>query len=238
VLALLLCAAGSAASPAAHGASGADGWPALPAVPRARVEIVADDIEFNGLPMRIQRFTTPASADEVTAAAVAFWTRGYDQPPARTAVREATIVSQVHGPYLMTLKVAPVEGGGSAGLLAASRPLGARGARRHDVAPDVPLPAGTRVQSVVQSRDAGRIGRQVVARVPSSPEQAARQLDAGLQARGWHRVHDSAAPAGRFTSWQRAGREVSYALAAGPTDRRGAHSSRLVMQITSDGQAR
>jgi hypothetical protein len=202
-------------SPAGGSAAPDEGWPQLPAPPRAALEWVAADLEYNGLPMRVLRFSSPASVAEIIALYRAHWTRGYPAPPASIMLDHATVVTQVHGPFLMTVKAAPGPDGGTTGLLAVTQVLHI-GAVAYDTArtgpDDLPRPPDARVLSNVTSHDGGRRSRQVLLQTPASVDSTARYFDAALTGRGWARLHAGAGRAGHFAVYRSGARELALSI--------------------------
>jgi hypothetical protein len=229
----------AAAWPATGSATPADGWPRLPAPPRATVQWVAADLDFNGLPMRVLRFSSHASAAEVVALYRAHWTRGYPAPPAAVVLDRATVVTQVHGTFLMTVKATPSPTGGCTGLLAVTQVLHAATAvpgTARPVPDDVPRPPDARVLSNVTARDAGQVSRQVLMHTPASVDSTARFFDAALTARGWARVQSGAGGAGHFAVYRSGARELALSVTARATVAGGA--TRALAQLTETVAAR
>lgn len=210
-----------------------DGWPQLPAPPRAALEWVAADLEYNGLPMRVLRFSSPASVAEVVALYRAHWTRGYPAPPASVVLEGAAVVTQVHGPFLMTVKAAPAPNGGTTGLLAVTQVLRAGPAQsdtiRHEP-DDLPRPPDARVLSIVTARDGGQHSRQVLMQTPASVDSTARFFDAALTGRGWARLQAGAGHAGHFAVYRSGARELALSITGRATAAGG--TTRVLAQLT------
>ena len=150
------------ALPALH-AQDATPWPEVPEPPHAAVQWVADSLRIDNVPTRIQQFQSSASRTEVVAYYRAYWSGAYPQAPSVTPYQQAIIVSQRHGPYLMTVKVSDAAGGGSSGLISVSRILGTRAERK---AGDFPMMPGAQLLSVTESDDPGKSARELVIVLP------------------------------------------------------------------------
>ena len=93
-----------------------ESWPELPLPPKADTQWIAQSMRINGVPTRVLQFESHVSRAEIVEYYRAHWTGGYEHRPSIHPLGEETVVGQVHGPYLMTLKVMDLgDCGGSGG---------------------------------------------------------------------------------------------------------------------------
>ncbi|SPE25125.1 conserved exported hypothetical protein [Burkholderiales bacterium] len=225
-LCLVLLAAGRARA--------AEPWPEIPMPPKAKVQWVADSMRVNGVPMRVMQFQSPASRAEIVEYYRAYWSGGYPTKPSVSALGEATVVGQAHGPYFMTVKVQDAAHASSQGLIAVSRVLGSKIERN---AGDLALMPGARVVSVVESNDPGKRSREVLVFNTQPPPSVVRFYEASLQSAGWRQVQHNDAPrtangpGGSFLVYARDRSELQLSVAARPN---GQGSQLLANLVTKD----
>jgi len=176
---------------AAARAFASEPWPELPLPPHSSVQWVGDSMRVNGVPMRIMQFESNAAAHDIVEYYLAYWSRGYPTKPSVRPVGPATVVGQAHGPYYMTVKVKDADHGGSAGLIAVSRLLGARIERSPG---PLSLMQGAKVLQVVESNDPGKTSRQMVISNPLAPPSVVRYYLSWFQGEGWQLVQHTDTP--------------------------------------------
>lgn len=164
---------------------GATPWPQIPEPPRSQVQWVSDDMRINGVPMRVQRFESEASTQEVIAHYQAHWRVG-PGPQSRLAVTPAgddTLLGQPHGPFYLMVKLRRADGGGSEGTLSVSR---VQGIQARIDASGIPAPGrGAQAVNVVESIDAGKRSKQVLWLGKDSASAMAASYHASLLRGGW-----------------------------------------------------
>lgn len=138
----------------------AGGWPEMEAPPRARVQAVAEDMKYNGVPMRIRKFTSDASAESVLAFYRQRWNEGAKLKPVLNTLGEWQIIGRQSGDYYQTVQVKPRESGGSEGLLGATKLPSLT--ERPNVDTNFPRMPGTQVISDVDSSDDGRVAKTLI----------------------------------------------------------------------------
>jgi len=209
-------------------------WPEVPEPPHAAVQWIADSLRIDNVPTRIQQFQSTASRTEVVAYYRAYWSGAYPQAPSVTPYQQAIVVSQRHGPYLMTVKVSDAPGGGSSGLISVSRILGTRAERK---AGDFPLMPGAQLLSVTESDDPGQQARELVIVLPQSVPSARQFYESALRSAGWHalQANDVAGAAGSgggtYLSFAQSGRLAQLSIMAAP----GTAGSTLVANVVTKG---
>lgn len=222
VLCVLLSAAGAMAQ--ASFTRGPTPWPELPAPPKAKVEWVSDDMRLNGVPMRIQRFESEASKEEVVAYYAAYWQTS--QSPAQPGKTSAsvtpkgpdTLVARVTGPFYSMVKVRSA-GGGSEGTISTSLLGGTEPTL--DTA-GVPAPASAKAANVVEAIDNGKRNKQVLFLSRDSMTSVAAWYANALRASGWTLLQENAAPAsegkpaGLVRMYSRKSQQLDVALGQDP----------------------
>jgi hypothetical protein len=173
-------------------AADTESWPLLPTPPRADVQWIAQSMRVNGVPTRVMQFQSRASSMEVVEYYKAHWSGGYDRQPSVHTVGEATVVGQMHGPYLMTVKVegAPASGT-STGLISVARIVGVKVERD---AGNLALMPGAEVVSVVESDDPGKRSREVVIWNSQPATSVIQFYEASLENAGWREVQSNYTP--------------------------------------------
>lgn len=221
-----LCAAWWAAGALAQASftRGPTPWPELPAPPKAKVEWVSDDMRLNGVPMRIQRFQSQASKDEVVAYYTSYWQTGQVPPqPGKTSAAVTpkgpdTLVARITGPFYSLVKVRSA-GGGSEGTISTSLLGGTEPTL--DTA-GVPAPASAKAANVVEAIDNGKRNKQVLFLSRDSMASVAAWYANALRAGGWTLLQENAAPAtadspaGLVRMYSRKSQQLDVALGQDP----------------------
>jgi hypothetical protein len=146
---------------------GATPWPEIPDPPKAKVLWVGDDMRVNGLPMRIQKFESEASKEEVVAFYAAYWkaiTPSASVKPkgasaAVTTRGTDTMISRIHGPFYNMVKVRAVAPGRSEGTISTSQ---VQGVDPKLDSSGIPAPQNAKAVSVVEAIDSGKRNKQVL----------------------------------------------------------------------------
>ena len=216
----------------------AEPWPELPLPPKAEVQWVAQSMRVNGVPTRILQFQSRASRAEVADYYRAYWTGAYPHKAAVQPLGDATVVSQMHGPYLMTVKVEDAARGGSRGLISVASVLGSKPDRDPG---ELPLIGGAHVISVVESDDPGKHSREVLIRAPQPAASVAQFYAASLENTGWRQIQDNetarnpGGAAGRFLVFGRDGNEMQLSIVETPKVRGSVIVANLVTKDTGPG---
>ena len=220
------------------GAWAVEPWPELPLPPKAEVQWVAQSMRVNGVPTRVLRFQSRATRAEVANYYRSYWTGGYPRKASVHAYADATVVGQVHGPYLMTLKVEDGDQGGSRGLISVAQVIGSRMDRDPGA---LPLMNGAHVLQVVECDDPGKHSRQVVVTAPQPPSSVRNFYEATFGNAGWQQLqgtdttdvpHRATVPAGAFVVFAREGAEMQLSIVATPQGRGSIVLANLVTKDT------
>lgn len=209
-------------------------WPEVPLPPKAHVQWVAQSMRVNGVPTRVMQFQSRAGRGEITEYYQAYWSGGYEHKPSVHALGEATVVGQMHGPYLMTLKVEDAARGTSVGLISVAQVIGSKVDRDPG---ELPLMTGARVISVVESDDPGKHSRAVTIVSPQPASSAAQFYQASLVNAGWLQIQGNdlprqpGAPAGSFIVFARGESEMQLSIVSA---RNGRATTLLANLVTKD----
>ncbi len=201
--AVLLLVLGLLAVPAARA------WVTVETPSLTRLEWVAEDMVYNGVPMRIQYFHTRLSQAELLAFYRQRWTDGGRKGYVENTVGPWKTISRAAGSFFVTVQIRPLKSG-SEGYLS-QRPLApppsvllGRGA---------PLPPGSEVVNDILSNDAGRQGRTLLAYCPLSVDASATFYRDTVAKHGWTVVSEGKARnGGRQMVLRKGNEELSLAF--------------------------
>lgn len=158
-------------------------WPVIEAPPGAHVEWVAENMHVNGLPMRVRRFTTAMSVEQVMAFYLQRW-RG-TPPPVENRVGDWRVIGRQAGDFYLTVQTRTAAGGETEGFLGVSKLPAAPDTPKLDTR--FPRLDGTEVLSDVSSRDDGRLGKTLVLHNTYSVQSNASFYEGALPNQGWKR---------------------------------------------------
>ena len=198
------------------GARAAEPWPEIPSPPKSSVQWVGDSMRVNGVPTRIMQFQSQRSRSEVIEYYRAYWTGGYPtKPVVKPMGNTASVISQRHGPYFMTIKIEDAAQGTSKGLISVAQIAGSKVSLDPG---DLPLIPGAHVVSVVESNDPGKHSREVVIAASQPPSSVAQFYSASLTNDGWRQLHATEDPrgAGTFVAFARDQSEMQLSIVAMP----------------------
>lgn len=160
------------------GPAAAASWPTVAEPDDVQSEWVSKDMIYNGIPMRVSRFTSSQSV----ASVVAFYNR---QWPGQTVVNEVgakTVVGHADGEHYVTVEISGKGAGSQAQIgivrLLKQKPATAAGA-------DFPKPSGTQVVNDITYLDTP--GRTLAMETSLSPFQSEAFYASRLPATGWSR---------------------------------------------------
>jgi hypothetical protein len=190
-------------------------WPEVPLPPKADVHWVAQSMRVNGVPTRVMQFQSRASRGEIIEYYSAYWSGGYPHKASVHPLGQATVIGQMHGPYLMNVKVEDAAQGTSQGLISVAQVIGSKVERNSG---EVPLMNGAHVVSVVESDDPGKHSREVVIVNPQPATSVTQFYQASFVNAGWLQVQGNenartaAAPGGSFVVFARGDSEIQLSI--------------------------
>jgi hypothetical protein len=167
------------------------GWPEIEAPPKSTLEWVGKDMKLNGVPLRIQRFESSLSPDEVLTFYRVHWGSQQEKKSVENKQGSYSVIGKRDGDYYLTVEVKAGTTSASEGLLNVSR-LPSVG--KPDMSPgDLPMNSGSKVLWVMDSNDAGKTSKQVTLFNRDSVQSNASYYDNALQSRGWVKRQDTKA---------------------------------------------
>lgn len=156
--------------------------PPFPTMKKMKVQSVAAEMDFNGIPMVLRRF----DSEEDMAAVFAFyrqeWAKGGmdGKAPVEYPLGEWKVIASLREPCFYTVQVKP-SGRGSEGLLGLSAPP----PDRPTVKEEVPMLPGTRVVNDIAHNDAGKTARTLLLKNGFSADANADFYRRNLGDQGW-----------------------------------------------------
>ncbi len=191
------------------GAAPAQAWTTVEEPPLASLEWVAQDMVYNGVPMRIQFFRSKAAPPEVLAHYRQRWTDGGRRHYVENNLGPWKVISRALNDYFVTVQVRPAAAG-TEGYLS-QRPL--KAPPRPVLGQGFPLPPGSEVVNDILSRDDNRQGRTLLAFNPLPVEANATFFRNSLTGEGWTMASEgNARNGGRQMVLQKGNQELSLAL--------------------------
>lgn len=124
-------------------------FPEFPIAEFMRLSVAADNIQFNGVPIRIADFRS----DKSEAAVVAFYRETWKEEIADADYAMWRILSHREGDFLLTVQVSGRGGAGSGGTLSIAPVFSPNIEPGKDLGKGFPLLPGTTVVNDIQARD-------------------------------------------------------------------------------------
>lgn len=192
------------------GATPCQAWVRVEPPPAASLEWVAEDMVYNGVPMRIQFFRSKVAPARVLAHYRQRWSDGARRQYVENRLGPWQVISRGLGEFFVTVQVRPGPSGGTEGYLA-QRPLVAKA--RPVLGQGIALPPGSEVVNDIFNRDAHRPARTLLAFNGLSTDANAAFFRERYVREGWTIASDVKGRGGvRQMILQRAGEEFSLAL--------------------------
>jgi len=154
-------------------------WPDIAFPKDARVETIGQEVSLNGVPMRMHRVLSSQSATEL----IAFYRGVLGPRHAEQGLPDSFILSQGRAEHFITVRVRPLSARLTEVLVSASDAAQARRAANRPLG--FVLPADSTVLSDLESVDAGRRSRQLVASNRHDLQANAQALTRELAHRGY-----------------------------------------------------
>lgn len=162
----------------------ADAWPEFPLPDHARVLVVGDNLNINGLPTRVLQISSRKTPNEVLAFYRKVWRRAAVKGGPGFVENNAGgwgIISRPEGSFHLTVQIAEADMGSAKGFLSVSRPLQLKNHKTDFFA----QPAGSEVLLDLVSDDAGKQGRVVQFRNRQSVASNYSFYKQRYQSQGW-----------------------------------------------------
>jgi len=139
----------------------AESWPEFIYPAEATAQVVAQDMVFNGIPMRVLTFQSKLSSDQMVKFYQRRWKRHGAPEPALSKLGEWRIVGMMDGEYYKTAQV-KAERDGSTGYLGISLGLKSIGKTKPVLGAGAPVPFGSVVRNDIYSVDLPKKARTVI----------------------------------------------------------------------------
>lgn len=155
---------------------------AFPTMKKMKVQSVASEMDFNGIPMVLRRFDSEEEMEAIFAFYRQEWAKvGMGgKAPVEYPLGEWKVIATLREPCFYTVQVKP-KGRGSEGLLGLSAPPSDRPAIKEDV----PMLPGTRVVNDIAHNDAGKTARTLLLKNGFSADANADFYRRNLGDQGW-----------------------------------------------------
>lgn len=135
-----------------------DSCPEFPAPKKAQLQIIAERMEINGLPMAIRRLESAEKPEAILAFYREEWAATEHAPaPVEYMLEAWQVIASQRGDCFFTVQVKPFGRNGSEALLGATAPPGGV-----NVKEDVPMLPGSNVLNDIGHNDAGKTARTVL----------------------------------------------------------------------------
>ena len=166
-------------------ASAQTSWPEVPLPAHAKSYSIGQQMDLDGLPMRLTGFATRSTPRQTGD----WFVRTLGQPLMDDQRDGQRILGRAQGEHYITIRLEPASGGGTRGLMAVTHLRAAlRGqARSQDERARWQrlLPAGTEIASLLNTQDGGWLSTHLVATNRHGEALNAQRLTAALQEQGY-----------------------------------------------------
>lgn len=188
----------------------ADDWPSIPVPSKSRMEWVAKDMRFNGVPMRVQHFVSSADPADVLSYYRQRW--GGLGASIENTMGPWRVIGRQENAYYLTVQIKPRGRGGTEGFLGVSRLPALKSPPRLGVG--FPMMEDSRVLNDIENRDPGQQARTLLLDNRFSVESNALFYREQFIHQGWSRVEDRTLQVGRarVVVFKRSGEEAMLTL--------------------------
>lgn len=156
-------------------------YPDFPAADFMQLALVAEDMQFNGVPMRLIEFRTGASREQV----IGFYRTKWGERLAESKLGEADILSHRHGDYLLTVQINPGRGLETIGTLSVAPLFDNKVRSRPALGKGFPMPPGTTVVNDIIAIDGPKKSRTLLLRTTKSLRQTYDFYSRRFEQEGW-----------------------------------------------------
>lgn len=170
----------------AKSSNATDACPDFPAPKNARLQLVAQQMDFNDVPMNIRRFDSPDPSDVILAFYRLQWdSKEKANAPIEYPLGDWKVIAAYRDPCFFTVQVMSDGRGGSTGFLGVSAPT----SDKPVVKDAVPMMTGSNVVNDIGHRDGAKSGRTVLLSNGFSPETNATFYRNAYTGMGWQVVN-------------------------------------------------
>lgn len=159
-------------------------YPEFPTASFMEVEVVAENMRYNNVPMRVFNFRTGQSVDAVEA----FYNKQWEGEVAEKEMERWTVLSHRSGDFLLTVQIGMEDELTTHGTLSAVPVFSDSVEPGEDLGQGVNTMPGAKVINDIQAVDGGRSSRTVVLEHPDSVRRTAGYYSSLYQRQGWART--------------------------------------------------
>lgn len=156
-------------------------FPDFPAADFMQLTLVAEDMQFNGVPMRLIEFKTGANRERV----IGFYRTKWGEDLAETKLGEADILSHRDGDYLLTVQINPGHGLETSGTLSTAPLFDNKARSRSALGKGFPMPSGTTVVNDIVATDGPKKSRTLLLKTTKSLRQTYDFYSRRFEQEGW-----------------------------------------------------
>ena len=158
-------------------------WPSIEAPPKATVQWVGQNMKLNGVPLRIQQFSSNVSMNEVISYYRAIWGSRADKKSVENALGKGQVIGKQQGDYYLSVQVTPAGLTKCTGYLTVSMLPGSQ--RIVMNSDQFPLMSGSNIHSELESNDPGQKAKTLTLLNTYSVASNADFYKERLTAQGW-----------------------------------------------------
>ncbi len=159
-------------------------YPEFPAADFMEVKVVAENIQYNHLPMRIFNFRSGQSVEAVRA----FYNDEWEGEIAEKDVERWKILSHREGDFLLTVQIRKEQELATHGTLSIAPVFSDSPELDEELGRGVDTMPGAKVINDIQSVDGGKSSRTLVLEHPDSVQRTADYYSALYERQGWNRT--------------------------------------------------
>lgn len=156
-------------------------WPQLPVPPHTTVQWVAQQMEFNGVPMQIRTFRSRLSVQEMLDYYRARWSNGKRCDCVENSVGPYRQIARSEGPYFYTVQVRATDARSSEGYIGVTAPP----AVRTTPGSGFPVPPATQVVNDIKADDGDTRSRTLLLQNRQPPAANAAYYEREMPQQGW-----------------------------------------------------
>ncbi len=147
---------------------------------------VAQNMTQNGVPMKIQTFSSKLDAQSIAKFYISAWSKNGGPEPVVNKANEWTIIGKIQRGYVLTVQAKKTKNGsGSEGFLAVSTLISS--IKSDSIRSDTKFPRlpGTKMMSDTRSLDSGRAGKTLILKNDHSVGSNTSFYLSNLKSKGW-----------------------------------------------------
>ncbi len=171
----------------------AEDWPEISHPPESKVVWVGDDINQNGLPMKVKKFNSDLDIQGVIGFYRAEWSTDSEFTPVENDLDDWKIIGKQTGDFYLTVQAKLSEDSTSEGFLTVSK-LPVVSAIGPDLDTDFPVMSGTDLMSKTSTNDIGSSGETLVFKNDFSIQSNVSFYKSEMRSLGWDITREDIQP--------------------------------------------